>query len=47
MCPVCFATAGWIAASAASTGGIAALVLNRRPGKNIKTKKKNVTKEKR
>ena len=29
MCPVCLATAAWIAATAISTGGMTALVLKR------------------
>jgi hypothetical protein len=29
MCPVCLATAAWIAAAAASTGGMTALVFKR------------------
>jgi hypothetical protein len=29
MCPVCIATAAWIAAGATSTGGISALVVRR------------------
>jgi len=29
MCPVCLATAAWIAAAAVSTGGMTALVLKR------------------
>lgn len=29
MCPACLATAAWIAASAVSTGGLAALVLKK------------------
>jgi hypothetical protein len=29
MCPVCLATAAWIAAAAVSTGGMTALVLNK------------------
>jgi hypothetical protein len=33
MCPVCIATAAWIAASATSTGGISALVVNRIGGR--------------
>ncbi len=35
MCPVCIATAAVIAASATSTGGISALVMNRLRGRNI------------
>jgi len=31
MCPVCLATAAWIAAAAVSTGGMTALVLKRAP----------------
>ena len=34
MCPVCIATATWIAAGATSTGGISALVVSRFRGKN-------------
>ena len=28
MCPVCIATAAWIAAGTASTGGVSALIVN-------------------
>ena len=34
MCPACIASAAWIAAGAASTGGIAAVVLGRLRGRN-------------
>jgi hypothetical protein len=37
MCPVCIATAAWIAAGAGSTGGISALVVSRLRGKNQET----------
>ena len=33
MCPVCITTVAWIAAGAASTGGLAALVASRLGGK--------------
>lgn len=37
MCPVCFATVAWIAASATSTGGTVALAVNRLRGRdNVK-----------
>ncbi len=32
MCPVCFATAAWIAAGITSTGGMSALVVSRLRG---------------
>jgi hypothetical protein len=34
MCPVCIATAAWIAASATSTGGVSALFVKRLRGKS-------------
>jgi hypothetical protein len=34
MCPVCIATAAWIAASATSTGGVSALVVKKLRHKN-------------
>jgi hypothetical protein len=34
MCPVCLATAAWIAAGVGSTGGISALVVTTFRGKN-------------
>jgi hypothetical protein len=37
MCPVCIATAAWIAAGATSTGGISALVVSTLRGKNQET----------
>ncbi|MGH9598014.1 MAG: hypothetical protein ACRD3K_14565, partial [Edaphobacter sp.] len=41
MCPVCIATAAWIAAGAGSTGGISALVVGRLRGKNQQLTTKN------
>jgi hypothetical protein len=37
MCPVCIATAAWIAVSATSTGGVSALFAKKLRGKNQKT----------
>jgi hypothetical protein len=37
MCPVCIATAAWIAAGVGSTGGISALVVSRFRSKNQET----------
>jgi hypothetical protein len=41
MCPVCLATAAWIAAAAVSTGGMTALVVKKvaigKPANNIPT----------
>jgi hypothetical protein len=34
MCPVCIATAAWIAAGATSTGGVSALVLSKFRSRN-------------
>ena len=34
MCPVCIATAAWIAASATSTGGVSALLVKKLRHKN-------------
>jgi hypothetical protein len=34
MCPVCIATAAWIAASATSAGGVSALVVKKVRNKN-------------
>jgi hypothetical protein len=44
MCPACIATAAWIAAGVASTGGIFALVVGSFRGKNQDsiTNKKNL-----
>lgn len=36
MCPACFATAAWIAAGTASTGGISALVISTFRGKKLR-----------
>ena len=40
MCPVCLASAAWIAAATVSTGGISALVIakvaTRKPEKNVR-----------
>jgi hypothetical protein len=41
MCPVCIATAAWIAAGATSTGGISALVVSTLRGKNQETPANN------
>ena len=45
MCPVCIATAAWIAAGATSTGGISALVVSRLRGKNQEPTTNNKTHE--
>jgi hypothetical protein len=37
MCPICIATAAWIAAGATSTGGISALVVRRFRGNQEQT----------
>jgi hypothetical protein len=43
MCPACIATAAWIAAGTASTGGISALVVSTFRGKKLRGKKQDPT----
>jgi hypothetical protein len=43
MCPACIATAPWIAAGTASTGGISALVLSGFRGKKLRGKEQDPT----
>lgn len=46
MCPMCFATAALIAASAVSTGGLAAIILKKSPiGKTATGVHSNTPKE--
>jgi predicted dithiol-disulfide oxidoreductase (DUF899 family) len=46
MCPLCVTTVALIAGGATSTGGIAALIANRRRGKNKKNKERNMGNDK-
>ncbi len=39
MCPACIATAAWIAAGTASTGGISALVVSTFRGNKLRVKR--------
>jgi hypothetical protein len=43
MCPACIATAAWIAAGTASTGGISALAVSSFRGKKLRGKKQDST----
>ena len=43
MCPACIATAAWIAAGTASTGGISALVVSSFRGKKLRGWKQDPT----
>lgn len=43
MCPACIATAAWIAAGTASTGGISALVVSSFRGKKLREEKPDLT----
>ena len=43
MCPACIATAAWIAAGTASTGGISALVVSSFRGKKLRGEKQEST----
>jgi hypothetical protein len=45
MCPMCMTTVAWIAASATSTGGIAALVVGRLRSKNQQATNRNNNEE--
>ena len=47
MCPACIATAAWIAAGTASTGGISALVVSSFQGKKLRGEKQDPTTNKR
>ena len=47
MCPACIATAAWIAAGTASTGGISALVVSSFRGKKLRGEKQDPTTNKR
>jgi hypothetical protein len=46
MCPACIATAAWIAAGTASTGGISALVVSTFRGNKLRSKNQNSTTDK-
>ena len=45
MCPMCVTTVSWIAASATSTGGIAALLIGRLRGKKQQATNSNNNEE--
>jgi hypothetical protein len=45
MCPMCVTTVSWIAASATSTGGIAALLIGRLRGKKQQANNSNNNEE--